>query len=218
VVGIAADAKQNSWAGRPAPEIYLSAWQSGNFLGEPKSHSDYITLVLRTAGNAADLTNAVKQTVRSFDRNLPISEVLTMEGVVHEANAQPRFEMMLLSIFGGIALLLAAVGIYGVMSYSITQRTREIGIRISLGASRTGVLKMLVMQGMLLALTGAVVGVAGAALLSRLMKGLLYGVKPSDPLTFVIAGVVLAATAVLATLIPARRAMRIEPMTALRHE
>jgi putative ABC transport system permease protein len=160
----------------------------------------------------------VKRTVWSFDRNLPISDVLTMDRVVADATAQPRFEMLLLAAFGAVALLLAAVGIYGVLSYAVARRTREIGIRISLGASRADVLRMVAMQALWQALVGSAVGVAGAGLLSKLMTRMLYGVQPTDPTTFAGVAVVLGAVAVIAMCIPARRATRIEPMVALRSE
>jgi putative ABC transport system permease protein len=143
-----------------------------------------------------------KKTVWSVDRNLPISEVLTMDGVVADANAQPRFEMLLLGVFAAIALMLAAVGIYGVMSYSVSRRTHEIGIRISLGASRADVLRMVVLQGMGQALAGTATGVAGALLLSRLMARMLYGVQPTDPITFGGVAIVLSLVALLAACVP----------------
>lgn len=149
---------------------------------------------------------------------VPISDVVTMDEVVAEANAQPRFEMLLLGVFAPIALLLAAVGIYGVMSYSVSRRTHEIGIRISLGASRGDVLRMVARQAMAQALIGTVAGVAGAVLLSKLMAKMLYGVQPTDPLTFAAVTIVLGLAALLATTVPARRAARIEPMRALRSE
>ena len=153
----------------------------------------------------------------SFDRNLPISEVSTMERVVADANAQPRFEMLLLGVFGAVALVLAAVGIYGVMNYSVSRRTREIGIRISLGASRADVLRMVVRQGMLQALAGTAAGITGALLLSQLMAKMLYGVHPTDPVTFGGVAIVLGLAALLATFIPALKAAHIEPIVALRN-
>jgi predicted permease len=218
VIGVAANAKQLDWAAEPDPEIYLAALQTVDFLEDPSAYMAYITLVVRTAGSPADLANAMKETVWSFDRNLPISEVLTMDGVVADANAQPRFEMLLLGVFAGVALLLAAVGIYGVISYSVSRRTREIGIRMSLGASRAEVLRMVLRQGMVQALAGTAAGFAGALLLSKLMAGMLFGVRPSDPATFACAAIVLGFSALLATCVPARKATRVEPMAALRHE
>jgi putative ABC transport system permease protein len=222
IVGIAKDAKQDSWTDKATPEAYLAAFQNHDYLGdsgtEASKHMDYITLVVRTAGDPAAVTSAMKEAAWSFDRNLAISQVVTMDGVVSEANAQPRFEMMLLSIFAAVALVLAAVGIYGVISYAASRRTHEIGVRLSLGATRGDVLLLVVRQGVWLALAGAIAGLAGALLLSRLMAGLLYGVQPTDPVTFAGVAVGLGMVAMLACYIPARRAMHINPMAALRYE
>jgi putative ABC transport system permease protein len=200
----------------------LAAFQNHDFLGdsgaEVASHMSYITLVARSAGDPVALVSAMKQAAWSFDRNLAISQVVTMDGVVAEANAQPRFEMMLLSIFAAVAMVLAAVGIYGVISYSASRRTHEIGVRMSLGASRRDVLLLVVRQGWWLAMAGSVAGLVGALLLSRLMAGLLYGVKPTDPVTFAAVAAGLDAVAMLACYLPARRAMRVDPMAALRYE
>jgi len=218
VIGVVKNAKQSDWADDIDPEAYLAALQNEGFLGAGGSHVAYLTLVVRTSGDPAAMAPTVKKTVWSFDHNLPISDVLTMDRVVADANAEPRFEMLLLGIFAAIALLLAAVGIYGVMSYSVSRRTHEIGIRISLGASRADVLQMVVRQGMAQALAGTAAGVAGALLLSRLMAGMLYGVRPTDPVTFAGVGIVLGLAALAATCVPARNATRIDPMAALRHE
>jgi putative ABC transport system permease protein len=218
VIGVVKNAKQSDWAADADPEAYLAALQNRDFLGGPGSHIAYLTLVLRTNGDPAALATAVKKTVWSFDRNLPVSDVLTMDGVVADANAEPRFEMLLLGVFAAIALLLAAVGIYGVMSYAVSRRTHEIGIRISLGASRADVLRMVVRQGMMQALVGTAAGIVGALLLARLMAGMLYGVRPTDPITFGGVAAVLGLAALAATCVPARKATRIDPMVALRHE
>ena len=218
IVGIAKDVKEGDWAATPDEEVYLAAFQNRQFLSAPESHSSYITLVVRTTGDPAALTQALKDTVWSFDRNLPISQVLTMDAVVADANAQPRFEMLLLGIFAAVALLLAAVGIYGVMSYAVSRRTHEIGIRVSLGASRADVVLLVIGQGMVLALIGSAVGILGALGLSRLMKSLLYGVKPIDPLIFCGVTILLMMVAMAASYLPARRAMRVVPMIALRYE
>jgi putative ABC transport system permease protein len=222
VIGVVADAKQMDWAQEPDPEVYLAALQHRDFLGESGDpiapHMTYITLVARTSGNPADLASDIKRAVWSFDRNLPVSAVLTMERVVADATAQPRFEVLLLGVFAAIALLLAAVGIYGVMNYAVSRRTREIGIRMSLGASRTAVLRMVVQQAAVQALAGSVAGLVGALLLGRLMANMLYGVRPTDPVTFGAVAMVLALAALFATYVPARKASRIEPMAALRNE
>ena len=222
VIGIAKDAKQDNWTDKATPEVYLAAFQNHDYLGDSgtdaSEHMDYITLVVRSAGDPASVASAMKQAAWSFDRNLAISQVVTMDSVIAEANAQPRFEMMLLSIFAAVALVLAAVGIYGVISYTASRRTHEIGVRMSLGATRGDVLLLVVRQGAWLALAGSATGFAGALLLSRLMAGLLYGVKPTDPITFTAVAVGLGVVAMLACYIPARRAMRIDPMAALRYE
>jgi predicted permease len=218
VVGIVKDAKQEEWAAPVYPEVYLAAFQNRQFLGEAGAHMAYITLVVRTTGDPAALAPTVKNTVWSIDSNLPISEVLTMDGIVSGANAQPRFEMLLLGIFAVVALVMAAVGIYGVMSYSVSRRTHEIGIRISLGASRKDVFRLVVRQGMMLALVGSAAGITGALLLSRFLSKVLYGVPATDPLTFAGVVLLLAGVALLANYIPARRAMRVDPMIALRYE
>ena len=222
IIGIAKDAKQDNWTDKATPEAYLAAFQNHDYLGdsgtEASKHMNYITLVARMAGDPAAMASAMKEAAWSFDRNLAISQVVTMDGVVAEANAQPRFEMLLLSIFAGVALVLAAVGIYGVISYSASRRTHEIGVRMSLGATRGDVLLLVVRQGMWLALAGSVTGLAGALLLSRLMTKLLYGVQPTDPATFVAVATGLGFVAMLACYIPARQAMRIDPVAALRCE
>jgi putative ABC transport system permease protein len=222
IIGVAKDAKQDDWAATPSPEAYLAAFQNHDFLGdsgsEVASHVSYITLVARTAGDSAAVAPSMKEAAWSFDRNLAISEVVTMDGVVAEANAQPRFEMRLLTIFAAVALVLSTVGIYGVISYSASRRTHEIGVRMSLGATRGDVLLLVVRQGMWLALAGSVTGLAGALLLSRLMTKLLYGVQPTDPATFVAVATGLGFVAMLACYIPAWRVTRIDPVAALRCE
>jgi predicted permease len=220
IIGVAKDAKQDDWTARPEPEVYLAAFQNHDFMGdsgsEAASHVSYITLVVRAAEDPASLASAVRGTVWAFDRNLPISEVVTMDGVVAASNARPRFEMLLLSVFAALVLVLATVGIYGVMSYSVSRRAHEIGVRMSLGARGRDVLLLVVRQGMLLALSGSVAGLIAALLLSRLMTKLLYGVKPTDPMTFTGVAVALGVVALLACYIPARRATRVNPLVALR--
>jgi putative ABC transport system permease protein len=222
VIGIVRDAKQGDWRATPDPEVYLAAFQNHDFLGdslkEIGTHMTYITLVVRTAGDPGALAPAIKNSVWSLEGNLPISEVVTMDRVVTDKNAQSRFEMLILGTFAAVALVLAAVGIYGVMSYSVSRRTHEIGVRISLGASRTDVLQLVVREGMALALLGSGVGLGGAIVLSRLMTKLLYGVAPTDPLTFVAVASLLIVVALTATFIPARRATRVDPMVSLRCE
>ena len=222
VIGIAKNAKQDSWAAEPGPEAYLAAFQNRDFMGDSGAqaadHETYITLVARTTGDPAPLASAMKEAAWSFDRNLAISQVVTMDGVVAEATAQPRFEMLLLTIFAGVALVLASVGIYGVISYAASRRTHEIGVRMSLGATPSQVLLLVVQQGMRMALAGSLLGIAGALVLARLMTKLLYGVHPADPITFASVAIGLAIVAIVACYLPARRAMRVNPVAALRCE
>jgi len=175
-------------------------------------------IILRTKpGVAPDSVGiAVQQVLLSMQ--LPAAKVETMEQVMLESTAQTNFDLLLLSIFAGMALFLAAIGIFGVMSYSVRLRTREIGIRMALGASKSSVLRLLLGEGTALTAVGVGIGIAGAFGLTRFLSSLLYGVKPTDPLTFVIVALVLALVAFLACYIPARRAANIDPMVALQNE
>jgi len=173
---------------------------------------------VRTFGDPNGLAPAIRGEVWSLDKNVTVSEVQSMDRVVSASTAQPRFYLFLLGTFAAVALILAAVGIYGVMSYSVSRRTHEIGIRMALGANEGVVLKLVTGQGMTLALVGAAAGLAGALLLSGSMSSLLYGIAPTDPLTLVAVSLLLVAVATLATYIPARRATRVDPIVALRYE
>jgi putative ABC transport system permease protein len=175
-------------------------------------------LVVRTKGDPLSLAAPVRQQVLAADPNQPVFNTRTMEELVSRSTGQRRFAMTLLTIFAGVALLLAAVGLYGVMSYTVTQRTHEIGIRMALGARGGDILGMVVRQGMVLVVLGVVIGVVAALLLTRVMSGLLYGVSASDPVTFGGISLLLAVVAFLACYIPARRATRVDPMVALRYE
>jgi putative ABC transport system permease protein len=177
-----------------------------------------MTIAVRTAGDARGVVNVIVGIVRQMDPDLVVANVKTMEEVVSDSVAERRLTMLLLAIFAGAALLLAAVGIYGVIAYSVTERTQEIGIRMALGAQRGDVLRMVVGQAMLLTLAGVVVGGALAFGLTRLMTGLLFAVKPGDPLTFVVVAAVLGGVAALASYLPGRRATRVDPVIALRAE
>jgi putative ABC transport system permease protein len=218
VVGVAKNAKQGQWAEPVEDEVYLPYLQNRQYLETSSSAYAYLTLVVRTSGDPGALAPAIQSEVRSLDENVTVSQIQTMEQVVSDSTAQPRFYLVLLGTFGIVALILAAVGIYGVMSYSVSRRTHEIGIRMALGAGEGNVLKLVTGQGMLLALMGAAAGLAGALLLTRLMSSLLYGVRPTDALTFVAVSLLLVSVAILGSYIPARRATKVDPMVALRHE
>jgi putative ABC transport system permease protein len=177
-----------------------------------------MSLVVRSKSDPTGLAEALRQQVLGVDPNQPVYNVKTMENVIDDSMSASRMNTMLLSIFAGLAMILAMIGIYSVMSYTVTQNTREIGIRMALGAQARDVLKLIVGQGLVLTLIGVVVGVAAAFGLTRLMSSLLYGVTTTDPLTFVIVSVILVAVAVISCYLPARRATKVDPMVALRYE
>jgi putative ABC transport system permease protein len=216
VVGVAKNARQHDWAAPPDAEVYLPYLQNRRYLESTSGPFTYLTLVVRTLGDPAALAPAVRATVGSLDRAVPVAEVQAMERVVADATAEPRFYLLLLGIFAAVAILLAAVGIYGVMSYAVSRRTQEIGVRMALGAGRSNVLRLVVGQSLTVAAAGAAAGLAGAWGLTRLMSGLLFGVQPTDPLAFAGAAAVLVAVALVAAYLPARRAARIDPLRVLR--
>ena len=218
VVGVIKDVKQNDWASQPDNEYYVPFLQSKGFLDGAHPWVSYMTLVVRTAGDPLALSRAVQSTVWSIDRNLPLASVKTLEQVIAASVWQPRFNLLLVGLFAGLALVLAAVGIYGVMAYSVTERTHEIGIRMALGAKQADVLRLVVREGMALAAIGGAIGLAGAFALTRLLGGLLYQVKATDPAIFAAVPCLFAVVALLASYIPARRATRVDPMIALRWE
>jgi putative ABC transport system permease protein len=210
VVGVVGGVKHSSLDAEPKPAMYVSYLQSP-WLD--------MTLTVRTSGAPAEnLAGAVRQEVWALDKDQPVARVATMKSLFARAVAPQRFQMLLVGLFAAVALLLSVVGIYGVMAYSVTQRTHEIGIRMALGAQRRDVFKLLMGQGMTQAFIGILLGLAGAFALTRLMSSLLYGVSATDPLTFAGVSLLLAAVALLACYVPARRAMRVDPMVALRYE
>jgi ABC-type antimicrobial peptide transport system permease subunit len=174
--------------------------------------------LIRTRVEPHSVTAQVERELRIASGGLPVGSVQSMDQVVAHSVAGEEFNMTLLTIFAAIALLLAAVGIYGIMAYAVQQRTQEIGIRMTLGASPQDVRRMVVVQGMVLASIGVVLGVAGGLALTRVMRSLLFGVKPWDPLMFIVTAILLSAVALFACYVPARRASRVDPLVALRYE
>jgi putative ABC transport system permease protein len=209
IVGVAPDLRQRKLDERPDPMLYV-----------PYSSSAFrtMTLLVRTTGNPASGAAAVRSAVRSVDASIPIEEPMTMEEIIHRSVWQSRLFGGMFAVFAAIAVLLAAAGVYGVVAYSVVQRTHEIGIRMALGAAARDVVALVVNQGARLALLGVLLGLAGALGLTRLLRTLLYGVAPTDPLTFVLVPLLLGVTALAASWVPARRASRVDPMEALRYE
>lgn len=209
IVGIVSDVRDEALSKKPGPMMYVPFAQAPLWGGE---------VVVRTSLNASSVAAGIRQAVHSIDKDLPVTNIESFPEVLGASVAQERFRTFLLSSFSGIALLLAAVGIFGVISYSASQRTREIAIRMAVGAEQRDVLRLILGQGAKLALIGLGVGVVVAFLLTRFMASLLYNVSATDPLTFGVVAIVLLGVAVTACYIPARRAMRIDPMVALRYQ
>jgi predicted permease len=212
IVGIVADSKQNSVDAQPEPELYEPYAQHASFA------SFLITFVIRTHGLPIGLAGPVRRAVWDVDPDQPAIEMRTMEGVISDSLWQQRFSASVLGVFAGIALLLSAVGIFGVLSYSVSRRTHEIGVRAALGATRSDILRLVVGEGLLLTLIGVAGGVIAALGLTRLLTSLLYGVKPTDTATFGGVAILLIVVALLACYLPARRATKVDPMVALRYE
>jgi putative ABC transport system permease protein len=210
VVGVVGDMKQNL-ATDPAAEMYLPYRQANAILPVFS-----LSLVLRTAGDPRVAAPELRKAVRAIDPNQPLVKVRTMEENVAASVSAPRFRTLLLAIFAINALLLSAVGLYGIISYSVAQQSQEIGIRMALGARSADVLKMVLGRGLRLTLAGSAVGIAAALAVTRLLTSFLYGVTPLDVWTYIGVTVLLAAVALIAALIPARRALRVDPVIALR--
>jgi len=209
VAGVIADARTQSLAQAALPQIYLDVYQTG---------AKRLAILLRGHFRTAAITDEVRKQVQSLDPTLPVSGGQTLNETVSASLAQRRFSMEMVGLFALTALLLAALGIYGVISYLVSERTHEIGIRLALGASRSNILRIVLRQGLGLAIVGAAVGLVCALIVSHLMASLLYGVRPTDPGTFAGVTLLLMGVALLACYVPAHRAMRVDPMVALRYE
>jgi predicted permease len=209
IIGVVGDVHESSLAAAPGPLAY---WPY------PELPYSSMTVVVRTATPPLSLVPAIRDALHQIDKDQPIAKISTMDQLIGDSVARSRFTMLLLSIFAGLALTLACIGIYGVIAYSVTQRTHEIAIRLALGAHRKDVLRLVLRQGARLALIGIIIGISTGLLLTRLMTALLYAITPGDPLTFVAMALLLIVVALLACYFPARRAMRVDPIVALRYE
>jgi putative ABC transport system permease protein len=208
IVGVVRDVKSAGLQAATEPTYYVPATQA------PLQD---MTLLVRTTTEPTSIVPALRQAVWSIDPNQPISNVNTMEQIVSESISRPRLNTTLMGLFGALALILAAVGIYGLLSYTVTQRTQEMGIRMALGAQVGDVLRLVLKQGMVLAIIGQAIGLAGAFALTRLIRGLLFGVTPTDVTIFIAVTGVLSTIALLACYLPARRATKVDPLVALRN-
>jgi len=211
IVGVVADSQQKSVDSKVVPEMYMP-------YAEKPFASFLVTFVVRTSANPVNVAAAVRRAVAEIDRDQPVIQIRTLQNVVAETLWRPHLSAILMGVFAALALVLSAVGIYGVFSYSVGQRTHEIGIRSALGATRGDILRLVLEEGMILALLGVGIGTLAALGLTRLLAGLLYGIRPRDPLTFVSLSLLLAGVALFACFVPARRATKVDPMVALRHE
>jgi putative ABC transport system permease protein len=209
IIGVVGDSMEKRLDSEIEP---MSYWP------QPELVYSFMTLVIRTKGDPLSLTNAARNVIQSLDSEQPVADVRTMESVLAKSVARARFTALLLSVFAGVALMLSAVGIYGVISYMVAQRNHEIGVRMALGAQAGDVVKLVLRNGMVLALLGVAVGLAGSFALTRLIRTLLFEVTPTDALTFGSVSALLLGVALLACYIPARRATRVDPLSALRYE
>jgi predicted permease len=209
IVGVVGDMKSDGFDAPTAPHIYLPVRQNPGYAS---------VVFLRSAGNPEALGESIRHEVQSIDPHIPVFNTRTMDQIISRSMAERRFALQLLGIFAGVALLLAAIGIYGVMAYSFSQRTHEIGVRIALGAQRVDIFRMAVGEGMQLVAIGLAIGLVGAAALTRSVRTMLFDVSSADPLTFGAVSATLAAVAFLACYVPARRATRVDPLVALRDE
>ena len=212
VIGVVGDVRQTELYGKQMPELYVPYAQEWRMWMAPKD------LVVRTSGDPGAVAAAVREAVWAVDKDQPVSNVRTMDQVFAAAISRERFQMLLLSLFASLALVLACIGLYGVISYMVAQRTHEIGVRMALGAQEGDVLRLVIRQGMLLAVVGLIVGIGIGTAVTRFLSDMLFGVSARDPLTFVGVPMLLLFVAFLACYIPARRATRIDPLTALRCE
>jgi putative ABC transport system permease protein len=217
IIGVVGDVRSAGLNRDPGPVMYIPQAQMTDAANALNVGITPIAWVMRTAVSPTSVSAAAQEQLRQVT-GLPVSNVRTLEEVVSRSTSRQRFNMLLMSVFAGSALLLAAIGIYGLMAYSVEQRTQEIGIRLALGAESSDVRRMIVIQGMKLAIVGVVVGLAGAFGLTRLIQSFLFGVEARDPMVFVGIPMLLALVALAAVWLPALRASKVDPLEALRYE
>jgi putative ABC transport system permease protein len=209
IVGVVGDIKSDGFEAPGVPHIYVALGQFAPVNA---------VVFLRSRADVQHLGEAVRQEVESVDPNVPVHSISSMDQIIARSVADRRFSLELLGVFAAEALLLAAIGIYGVMAYSFSQRTHEVGIRIALGAQRLDILRMALGEGMRVVVIGLASGLAGAAIMTRFFRSMLFDVGPADPITFVSVSAILAGVALFACYIPAKRATRVDPLVALREE
>jgi predicted permease len=215
IVGVVGDVKAYGFLMAPSPPtVYVPAAQMGEGIARGSDHADWAIRAKATAGLAGELRLALAQ----VDRGERVLAVRPMTDIVRQSVARPRFDSTLMGAFTGLAVALAAIGIFGVLSYQLSRRTHEIGVRMALGAERGDVLRLFIRQGLTLTAAGVGLGIVGAWALSRFLQSVLFGVRPHEPRAFVAASVIMAVVAFFASYVPARRASRIDPMVALRYE
>jgi predicted permease len=209
IVGVVGDIRSDGFDAASVPHIYLS---------EPQAPAYGSVVYLRTAADPGKLGEAIRREVQAVDPGIPVFAIRTMDDVVARTLAARRFALELLGVFAAVAFLLAAIGIYGVMAYTFSRRTGEIGLRVALGAQRIDILKIVLGEGALMVVFGVLAGLIGSAMLTRFLQTMLFEIKPTDPITFGVLTTLLISVALLACLIPAQRATRVDPLMALRHE
>jgi predicted lysophospholipase L1 biosynthesis ABC-type transport system permease subunit len=218
IVGVVGDVCENGLAGGKVPVMYVPQAQQPQGITRIVNSSAPLVWAVRSSLDERPLASAVTTAIQQVDSRMPLARVRTMDRLLADSISRQNFNRLLLSIFAGSALLLAAIGVYGLMSYSVEQQTHEIGVRIALGAEKSTVLLLVLRQGLMPALAGVAAGLAGAYGVTRLMASLLYGVTPTDPLSFLGVAAVLLLVAIVAVLVPARRAASVDPVRALRAE
>jgi predicted permease len=214
IVGVVGNVRDFGLDERPTPGIYYPYLQSPLFENLSRS----LTLVIRTKSDPVGLMESLKAQIVSMDKTLPVYALKPMTEYLHDSLSRRRFNLVLLSVFAAVALLLASVGIYGVISYTVSQRTHEIGIRVAIGAHAGNILRLVIGQAMLLTFIGIALGLAASFALTRLLESLLFEVSATDPLTFAVIAAILTAVALAASFVPAHRATKVDPMIALRYE